>query len=674
MKILLLIPTFLMTIICSAQYYMSPVANGNPNNINQEDLEYPLGGGLPSGWTNILSGGKANPTWSTAQTIPFNFQFNDTAVASFKASSSGVVTFTTSATGGAPTHSNLALPSNAIPDNSICVWGVSGKGSNDVIVTKTFGTAPNRQFWISYNNYSEQSIFVNHYTYFSIVLEENSNRIYIVDQRNFGATPSLTLGVQINSVESYQVAGSPNYNPLANNSATRSDNKYYTFNPGLQVTNDAFLKSIEIDGALFLSSAPFSIDVTIENTGIDTITSAEIAMSIGGNAPVVSTTSNLSIATNTEGTFNIANSWNPTAKGTCEIKTWVKTINTISDQNNQNDTLTKSVSIYGNENKRLPLIESFTSSTSPTSQNSNSNIETLVTNNVGNITSLKYQMNSPGTGDPYFTSESLNRFQHYSTQSVNSLLIDGQMQMYSQQLNQDSIRERLEDVAFVKIDATFWVSGQIVYITADVNPLETFNGQNYVLHAAIFENTTAQNTKTSGETQFFNVMKKMVPNANGTYLGGLNKANSITHNLTYQFKGNYRLPANANNQIDHSSEHSVEQFSDLGVVLWIQDNDTKEILQAAYATNTIGITENDLSSFRVFPNPAKEQVTLSFVDNTKTAEITIYTVDGREVYKTSENEILNNIFEINTSELTTGIYLIQVVIYGEASASKLIIE
>lgn len=674
MKNLLLIPTLLLAIICNAQYYTSPVASGNPNNINQEDFEYPLGGGLPSGWTSILSGGKTNPTWSSAQTIPFTFQFNDTTVTSFKASSSGVVTFTTTASGTAPSHTNTALPSNSIPDKSICVWGVSGKGSNDAIVTKTFGTAPNRQFWISYNNYSEHSIFVNHYTYFSIVLEENSNRIYIVDQRNFGATPTLTLGVQINSVEAYQISGSPNYNPLANNSETRSDNKFYTFNSGAPVTNDAFLKSIEINDAVFLSSAPFAIDVSIENIGIDTITSADIAMSINGNAPITSSVTNLNIPTNSTSTFTIANSWNPSAKGTYEIKTWVETINNVSDENNLNDTLVKSVSVYGNENKRIPLIESFTSSTSPTSMTSNSNIETIVSNNLGDVTSLKYQMNSPGTGDPYFTSESLNRYQNYSVQAVNSVLIDGKMQMYSQQLNQDSINERLENVAFVEIGATFWVAGKTAYITADVNPLETFQGQNYVLHAALFENTTSQNSKTSGETEFYHVMKKMVPNANGTFLGGLNKASSITQNLSFQFQGNYRLPANANSQINHSTEHSVEQFSDLGVVVWVQDNDTKEVLQSAYAVNTIGINESELSAFRLFPNPAKEQVTLGFLENTKTAEVVIYTIQGREVYKNTFNNISTDAIEINTSKFTTGVYVIEVMIKGSISVNKLVVE
>lgn len=674
MKSLLLIVTFILTMYCEAQYYVSPIANGNPNNVNSEDLEYPLGGGLPSGWTSILSGGKSNPTWSATQTVPFNFQFNDTTVTAFKASSSGIVTFTTSVSGTAPSHTNTSLPNTAIPDKSICVWGVSGKGSNDAIVTKTFGIAPNRQLWVSYNNYSEHSTFVNHYTYFSIVLEESSNKIYIVDQRNFGATPSLTLGIQINSIEKYQIAGSPNYVPLAANSATRSDNKYYTFNPGIQVTTDAFLKELDMEDALFLSNAPYSIDVTMKNVGIDTITSAEIAFSIDGSAPSIATLNSLNIPTNADSTFAVSNTWTPSSKGDFELKAWVKTINTLLDQNNENDTILKTVSIYGNENRRIPLLESFTSSTSPTSQTSNNHVETLLAHNLNNVTSLKYHMNSPGAGDPYFTSESLTRKQIYSVQAVNSVLIDGQMQMYSQQLNQDSIIERINNVAFLEIDATFWIAGKTVYVTADVNPLETLNGQNYVLHAAIFEYATSQNVKTSGETEFYHVMKKMVPNANGTFLGGLNKSNSTTHNLNYQFKGTYRLPTSANNQIDHSSEHSVEEFSDLGVVLWVQDNDTKEILQSTYAENKIGINENTFTTFKVYPNPADGQAAMRFVNNMNKLKVTIYSIDGRKVSEIDKENISNNTLSINTEFLKNGVYLIQAESMGVTSTSKLIIE
>ncbi|MEQ8359260.1 MAG: hypothetical protein RH860_07205 [Cytophagales bacterium] len=124
----------------SAQYfYLPPVNTGsNPGGLNNDD-EFPFGGGLDASWTQI-QGPSATPVWSPVQTIPFTFNFNGSPVTQYKASTSGVVTFTTSAS-AVPSTSNTALPSASIPDNSAMVWGLTGSGSNDNIVTKTFGSA-----------------------------------------------------------------------------------------------------------------------------------------------------------------------------------------------------------------------------------------------------------------------------------------------------------------------------------------------------------------------------------------------------------------------------------------------------------------------------------------------------------------------------------------------------
>jgi hypothetical protein len=66
---------------------------------------------------------------------------------------------------------------------SVCVWGLQMK-AGDNIISKTFGTAPNRQHWIQFNSCSEANL-QSGWTYWSIVLEETSNKIYIVDQRTF---------------------------------------------------------------------------------------------------------------------------------------------------------------------------------------------------------------------------------------------------------------------------------------------------------------------------------------------------------------------------------------------------------------------------------------------------------------------------------------------------------
>ncbi|MFZ9526903.1 MAG: hypothetical protein ACO27L_03135 [Schleiferiaceae bacterium] len=160
----------------SAQYYYLPsTVNGNPGGINT-DSEYPVGGGLATSWTAISTAPAATPAWSSTQTLPFSFNFNGSAVTQYKVSTSGVLTFDVTAT-TPPGYTKAALPDASIPNNSVCIWGLASVGTNDLIVNKTFGTAPNRQHWVMFSSYGQ--VGSTCWTYWSIVLEESTNKIYI---------------------------------------------------------------------------------------------------------------------------------------------------------------------------------------------------------------------------------------------------------------------------------------------------------------------------------------------------------------------------------------------------------------------------------------------------------------------------------------------------------------
>ena len=47
-------------------------------------------------WTVILGPNQSTPSWSSTETIPFNFNFNGLPVTQYKVSSTGVLTFETS--------------------------------------------------------------------------------------------------------------------------------------------------------------------------------------------------------------------------------------------------------------------------------------------------------------------------------------------------------------------------------------------------------------------------------------------------------------------------------------------------------------------------------------------------------------------------------------------------
>lgn len=92
----------LFSVGANAQYYFNTInpAGQNPGNLNN-DPEQPFGATgvtAANGYSSIIANGTTTLTWSSAQTIPFNFSFNGQAVTSYIVSNTGVLTFTTSAT------------------------------------------------------------------------------------------------------------------------------------------------------------------------------------------------------------------------------------------------------------------------------------------------------------------------------------------------------------------------------------------------------------------------------------------------------------------------------------------------------------------------------------------------------------------------------------------------
>jgi hypothetical protein len=673
-KVILTLALASSAIFAYGQYYIIPPSSGNPGNVNQEDTEYPLGGGLSSGWDTVLTSSQANPTWSNIQNIPFGIDFNGDVENQFIVSSSGVLTFDVTTLKSAPSHANQSLPHTSIPNSSVCVWGLSGKGSNDYIVSKTFGTAPNRQFWVTFNNYSEPATFVNHYSYFSIVIEETTNNIYIVDQRNFGASPTLTIGIQTSGF-GYQLTASPNVGPLAINDPTRADNQYYTFVQGIQPQYDASAEGLLINEFLFLGSAPYDFAMILKNHGTDTIVSVDFNYTKNGLNETDSTFSNLSIAPFASDTLMMPGTWTPTATGSYLIDSWFDQINGNTDENNSNDTVSVVSNIVNQDYLRTPIIETFTSSTSPQSLYANNHIESLLSNNGNGLTSIKYPMSWPGAGDPYHTNECKLRRQEFGITSVNSVQVDGIWGDASMILTQSDIDERFAAPAFIKLSSNYWTNNQTVNIDVTIDPLENIVGTDHSLYVAIFEKTTTQNAKNSGETEFYHVMKKMVPNQNGTSVSNLTKGVSQTFNMSYTFNGSFRLPTNAGNAINHSTEHSVEDFNDLGVIAWVQNTTSLEILQSAYALSTIGQSENAGSiPISIYPNPATDEIHIVVNQDIGNATVVLTNLQGQLLKTIEHNFNQEQELNISVNDQPSGLYIIEIQSESNSGVTRFIIE
>jgi hypothetical protein len=584
--------------IIQAQYWQLPNINAgsNPGGLNN-DIEGPAYSF--SGWVSLLTT-SATPTWSAATNIPFAFSFNGSAVTQFKASSTGIVTFDVGTSLAAPSAANTILPNANIPNNSICIWGIQGTGTNDKIVTKTFGTAPNRQFWIQYNSYSIASN-AGVSCYWSIVLEETTNQIHIVDHLSHksagGGLPTLALtaGLQISSTSALNVAGSPSLNTATTLNDSSSDNTYYSFIPGTQPVYDLTVTNININQ--FVNQGNNYISGSIRNLGTSTITSMTMNYKINNGTTVSAVLSGLNIPTYSTYNFTHTTPWNATT-GNYTLEAYATLLNgSNADANTSNDKSTKSIIVLSELVQRIPLFEVFTSSTNSFCLTANANFHSIVdTMPKADYVAVKFQQNFPGTGDPYATAETVNRFNaFYANQYTPIMKIDGGWGNNTNSFSNALYYNARAIPAQYKLTGTYAGSGQNITAKVKFSPL--FSDTGAKVYVAILEKSTINNVKTNGETIFYQVAKKMLPSEAGTSLPAIAIGTWDSLTMNYTFNGNYKLAANgqATNYINNAIEHSVEDFSNLYVVAWIQGAD-KKVYQAVnltpmyIASNTINLT------------------------------------------------------------------------------------
>jgi len=222
---------------------------------------------------------------------------------------------------------------------------------------------------------------------------------------------------------------------------------------------------------------------------------------------------------------------------------------------------------------RVTLIETFTSSTCPPCNPANVHLEDLLAGaaNDGKQVSLKYQMSWPGDGDPYYTDEGGVRRNLYGISGVPATRVDGTIQYSTGSITQANLDNAyaVAPKALITTTYTIDVPSQTIDVSVDVEALVNTDA-GLRLHVAVFEYLTVSNVESNGETEFEHVMKKMLPDAQGSFMPALAVGEHFYYDETYTFNGNYRLPNNANDLIDHAIEHSVEEFTDLGVAAWVQ--------------------------------------------------------------------------------------------------------
>jgi hypothetical protein len=217
-------------------------------------------------------------------------------------------------------------------------------------------------------------------------------------------------------------------------------------------------------------------------------------------------------------------------------------------------------------------------------------------------TIVDYQVGS----DRYITQEAVARRYYYLPEGAESYSIpwvvtDGVNSFHpnlwhadagteADHYNADDFASFVSQEANLIIDVTHEVEGQTITIDWSITAGADYASEDLVVHVAVNEKVTSQNVGTNGLTEFHHVMKKMLPNKQGSRLGSVQAGDMISDTYVYEFQGDYDpdtgLPRGGDNPkhyVDHRMAHTVEEFDDLEVVVWVQDVETKEVHQSEWS-------------------------------------------------------------------------------------------
>jgi hypothetical protein len=608
--------------------------------------------------------------WSANQSLPFAFKFNDQDVTSYKVAANGVVTFDV-ATTITPSAVNGDLPSSGIPNQSVCVWGVGATATGDYVISKTFGTAGKRQHWIQYNSCSEANIGTG-WIYMSIVLEEGTNNIYVVDQRYNGTAASkLSVGIQIDGSTAVKVSGTPAYAVKSVNDPTTADNVFYSFLPGSMPADEAGIVSVSMANYISVNNAPFNVSFNVQNGGSNAITSLDVEYTVDGGAAVSGKITGLNIASGATGAAVHPTKWSGTV-GSHTIAVKIVKVNGADDTKVGNNNASKSLMVFDKAVDRKILNEVFTSSTCPPCTPGNVNYNKVIDGRSKHST-IKYQVNFPGTGDPYCTQEVRDRMTFYNVNSVPRMEIDGGWDNNANSFTTALYDEYQSKPSFIEITGSVSLTWKnTITLDVSVNPLLDNASNNLKLHAAIVEGVTYANKKSNGETQFESVMKKMMTGSVGQVLTPLKKDTKVSKKIAYTFNGGYRLPLDGSvaQHINHLSENSVESWNDLSVVVFVQDATTKEILQSETFPIALVGTEAVEQNLNLYPNPANN---LFVVEAKEMGNATVVVTDlqGKTVFNGNMTE---GALSMNVADWSEGVYMVSVNGNSKNLNSKIVVR
>lgn len=428
----------------------------------------------------------------------------------------------------------------------------------------------------------------------------------------------------------------------------------------------AFMNDVYVEGTDLMTTSidmdKFSlygekeIKVTLQNRATETITAFDIEYSIDDSEAIVESVSGIELKVSDYFEYTFNEKWNATV-GKHNLNVKVSNVNGLAnDIIPSNDELFKTIYIASQAVENTPIFEQFTSSTSNPSADFNEIFNPFLMENINNLSIIKYPLNTPGSGDPYYTEEVKLRASFYNTHFPPTLFVNG--------LNVPTTAEGFENAfanhslkdAFIKLNFNSHIDNNQI-VTANIAIQPYLNLENVTLFGAVVENETTGNVGNNGETSFKYTLIKMIPNVGGTQF-------SITDGETQELEVSTSL-----------KNTNVEDLNNLSVIFFVQHDESQEILQSGMAALGSGtnVTATTLQNSTIYPNPNQGEFIIRSKDNLNITSVEIFNMMGSMIYNQRFKGVQDRVMlNINAPK---GMYMVKVTYQnGKTTVGKIIVQ
>lgn len=407
---------------------------------------------------------------------------------------------------------------------------------------------------------------------------------------------------------------------------------------GLAVDNIRLIEPVGYDVAMlsldwpdpYQFEGPQSIIGSLQNLGGQTLHSLTLNYRIDDGDTISQNITGLNIAP--LGTYDFTHSivWDAQASSERQdIYCWASDLNGQLDSVPSNDIYQLGAYILpeGSGTDRTVLLEHFSSSNCGPCATQNPDLFAAV-EGAEDALLLSYHVWWPYSTDPFYNQYTLGpqeRVDYYGNVFAPWVWVDGADAGGLDEVSESSINARRDLAALFTLNGSAVVDGSgTLDLSASVESLSDYWGTDVSIHVAVVEDfIPGPNTdpNANSESSFRRVVRCLLPDPSGTPLTAFTTGSVQLVNSTWMLPPGTVDPA------------------ELDIVVFVQDNTTKHVLQStSFRPEIVGLEEPLISSrMHVAPNPARDWTGL-YVDleQAENLAVELYDAYGRLWYRSAE--------------------------------------